>query len=321
MEIPWWRDYQQVLGLYGLLSYLARVAASWHFRPISRRVRRTAPKRALAAEDAPPKRTWNSLEVAKLIVSTGTAVAIAVIGGMLTYQASQERIAEDNRKSLAESQEKRAVADQEERIRIAAEARDDALRKDAREREDTLRIAAEEREASLKREALARDREARDQAIETARLSKLIEKRIEIWDQVYPKLTKLYLAVEDEEKLASVEDQQLREGLKSLDEEFRTAIGDDPAMTMDQIDSAATECWKVYASGLPYFSGTLTKAMREYIRFVYLRDPRKESDKPFGRNRRLYERLLSAATEDLALSRRSLRTPPLPMQVRPEPRR
>jgi hypothetical protein len=84
---------------------------------------------------------WNSLEVAKLIMSSATPIMIFVMGYALTKQSAEQ---------------------------------------------------AEAREIALRNDATARDVAARRETIRLARLSTLLQKRIEIWDRLGPLLPALY---------------------------------------------------------------------------------------------------------------------------------
>jgi hypothetical protein len=156
---------------------------------------------------------WNSLEVARLIMASGTPLAIFVMGFVLTQQSARQaatREQAERAQAAAEQRRDRAAAAAVDRrirqetlarddaLRRAGEARDDAIRRAADERDDALRAAAQERDLALRNDTIARDAAARRETVKLARLSTILQKRIEIWDRIGPIMPALYVNLRSE---------------------------------------------------------------------------------------------------------------------------
>lgn len=160
-----------------------------------------------AAKPTPPKSPWNSLEVAKLIVS----IIVCVVGALLVHTLTQERDAkaEQEKKDAARAADVRLqAAAVEAKIRrnedaAAAALAAEKIRADARDQIKFNGQLAFDRERALQAEAFARDAAIRSQAnsredairaelSKSARDSKLIDRRVEIWSEIGPKINDIY---------------------------------------------------------------------------------------------------------------------------------
>lgn len=159
------------------------------------------------AKGAPVERSvWNSLEIARLVMSAATPIAIFVMGYVLSQQSARQN-ADREKQAKAEAfardqSEKKAAALQasqlrtetlarEDALRRADAERDEAIRRAADARDDALRSAAEARDDALRRDAIAREEGNRRETLRLARIGKLFEKRGELWEQLGPKLSRI----------------------------------------------------------------------------------------------------------------------------------
>jgi hypothetical protein len=165
--------------------------------------------------------TWNSLEIAKLIMSSATPVMILFMGFILSQQSARQAEAREKldreqaavqqrhdreseaaanarvrRETLARDDAiRRAAAAAEERTRLDTLARDDAIRRATEDRDDAIRRAGEARDAALRADTLAREATAGRESERLARLNNLIQKRAELWDHIGPLVTALYVSL------------------------------------------------------------------------------------------------------------------------------
>jgi hypothetical protein len=124
------------------------------------------------------KPLWNSLEVAKLAISTLTPLSILALSAILTRRATNE--------------------------------------------------------------AVKRQRAEQEQAAETTRYSKVIEKRVELWDKIGPALNDIYA--------------------------YNTYVGNWNNMTADDIITTKRNCDKEFFSYHPFFSKEFSDAYDDFMK-------------------------------------------------------
>jgi hypothetical protein len=154
---------------------------------------------------------WNSLEVAKIVMSAATPLAVLAIGFLVTQQAArQEKQEKDRQAEAADNRERIAEAGRvarEAQVRNEMAARETEARQAAALLQRELRDLADERERQLRREGFAREKALRDEAFRReeavrregmalAQSSKLIERRIEFWDKLAPNLSHVDRAID-----------------------------------------------------------------------------------------------------------------------------
>ncbi|TGX53961.1 hypothetical protein E5A73_07455 [Sphingomonas gei] len=241
----------------------------------------------------PAKPVWNSLEVAKILVSLVTPLAVLLVGYGLSSQASQVAAARERQERAREwrsqKQARDDAANREETLRLAGIQREDGLREAAEDRDDALRGDAVAREEAHIRDAEARDVAARRETLELARLSRILEKRIEIWDKVGPEIYGML------HRMAAL--QRKEEGSDAAgDAAERAAILD----RLNKVDGTID----AYRS---YFSGTffrLYRGLQQDIRTALHTDQIKRGNSKCAYVG--YDRLVELARRELAL-----RTDPL----------
>jgi hypothetical protein len=143
------------------------------------------------------KRVWNSLEVTKLAFSLATPLMLFWLSVAVQRDASSEQ---RDREAAAEQRaaaERRTALTREESLRRETRASETESREEARREARLARDEAFQREKSLRSEAFVRERQLkeefdrRDQARrhideERQRLDKELQKKFEVWAQIYP---------------------------------------------------------------------------------------------------------------------------------------
>jgi hypothetical protein len=193
-----------------------------------------------AASAAPPEprpSPWNSLEVARLVVTTLTPFAIFCAGAWISMEGRRhdEAIRQD---SLArDDQIRQEVAAREDQLRQDELHRDDLLRREAAEREAARRSEADARDERALRESRRRELTTNAQALASQRYMIQVQKRIESWDRLYPCVEDAYSAAR------------------------RSLAGSPPAA--EAADPMA-RCNPIYAAGSAYFSSGFRQAYQGF---------------------------------------------------------
>jgi hypothetical protein len=130
------------------------------------------------------KPIWNTLEVAKLVMSALTPIMIFAVGAYLSKLTTEQGVArEEQVRNEAQTLQKtlRDEADRrDEQIRRANQVRDDAIRADTQRRDDAIRTEGIRRQISDK---ISQER--------LADITSAIQKRAAIWDTLGPKISDL----------------------------------------------------------------------------------------------------------------------------------
>jgi len=150
-------------------------------------------------EKTASKGVWNTLEVAKLVLSAATPTALFVLGYIVSIQ-SQEREDAVREEAIARAKEARiASAKREDQIRNEAIARDLQRDEEKQQREQEfrrqtflseklLRQESAAREDAIRQASIAREKSNRQQDIERQNYQRLFDKRDEYWNKIYPLL-------------------------------------------------------------------------------------------------------------------------------------
>lgn len=138
------------------------------------------------------KSPWNSLEIAKILVSVLTPIAIAIFGFTLSSQSANR---------------------------------------------------ATERESLERRQAIDLQEAEKNQAIETARYSKVVEKRAALWDNIGPKLNDIYV--------------------------FSCYVGDWKNLNSNDIIRRKRDIDKTFYTFRPYFSNNFVAAYGNFMKAAF----------------------------------------------------
>jgi hypothetical protein len=156
-----------------------------------------ASKGRSAVDNGRGKPVWNSLEVARLVMSSATPIAVLIMGSILSQQSARQAEGRQRQAAASAAQEqardREAVRIADERVRKEAFSRDDALRRAAEERDDAIRRDSDARDLALRNDAIRREQAAARDTVNLARLTAVMQKRLELWESLGPALASLQL--------------------------------------------------------------------------------------------------------------------------------
>ena len=147
-------------------------------------------------DPAPAKESpWTSLEVAKILVSAATPLAVFALGWVVTQSDRAERSAREQQSELRAGLRDKAVREEARRDSafVRAEARKDGeqARRETFQRQAELEEQAFARDVVLKRETDLREGLRRREAADEARRNRILDRRLEVWARAGPELARL----------------------------------------------------------------------------------------------------------------------------------
>ena len=145
---------------------------------------------------------WNSLEIARIVMSAATPLALFALGFLVSQQAKHETEVENRAKLEREADAAKNRAEYEKQIRNERAAREEEAQRAATDLQLRLRDLADRREAERRREGFQHDKALRDEAfryeeavrreaLQRGESEKINDRRIDFWDRLAPKLGRL----------------------------------------------------------------------------------------------------------------------------------
>ena len=180
---------------------------------------------------------WNSLEVAKLVVGASTSIALALLGGVITWQGR----AIDDRRHVEDT-------NRDDRLRREAVDRDTANKLLELRHSAELQAAARSYDQRVRNEARIQEVRVRQQSAELQRYTMEVQKRSELWDKIGPLLAQIHAQAA-----------------------IRSTAAYGPAATLgdripdEQVRAKLIEVTSDAIAYRPYFSEKFFDALRTYI--------------------------------------------------------